>query len=138
MRTPIDIFNDMLDYMEFTLERHSNGEWHLYDRQGGNLGDIESDIFNDILDIIERLDAYIIDYFEEPFVEYFEIDDYANYDDLVKQVRQKLLLNPQEYADYSEWDLQILEFVTKAPTLEICTKPLDDLRTLGLLYEEID
>lgn len=132
----ISLFNEMLDLIEFQLVRYSDGQWGLKDLQLANLGDIESDRFVNLTQIIDRLDVYIIDYFEEPIVEYFEIDDYANYGDLIKQVRQKLLLNPQEYADYSEWDLQILELVVKAPTLEICTKPLDDLRTLGLLYEE--
>lgn len=56
------LFDGFLDLTEFTLIKHRNG-WGLHDRQGGNLGDIESDRFETASDIFDRMDAYINDYF---------------------------------------------------------------------------
>lgn len=64
----------MLDMMEFTLTKYEDG-WGLIDRQGGNLGDIESDRFDSACEIIERLDAYINDYILESFEESIEEED---------------------------------------------------------------
>ena len=56
------LFEDFLDVTEFKLIKHTDG-WGLYDRQGGNLGDIEDDRFDNASDIIDRMDVYIVDYF---------------------------------------------------------------------------
>lgn len=56
------LFEDFLDVTEFKLIKYTDG-WGLYDRQGGNLGDIEDDRFESAADIIDRMDVYIIDYF---------------------------------------------------------------------------
>lgn len=43
-----------------------NGEYNLIDRQGGNLGDIESETFESLIDVCERLEGtYFNDYFGE-------------------------------------------------------------------------
>lgn len=56
------LFEDFLEVTEFTLIKHTDG-WGLYDRQGGNLGNIEDDRFENAQDILDRMEAYIIDYF---------------------------------------------------------------------------
>ena len=56
------LFEGFMDLTEFTLIKHKDG-WGLYDRQGANLGDIESDRFENAADIFDRMDAYITDYF---------------------------------------------------------------------------
>lgn len=38
------LFEEFMDLTEFTLIKYKDG-WGLHDRQGGNLGDIESDRF---------------------------------------------------------------------------------------------
>ena len=55
------LFEDFLELTEFALIKYTDG-WGLYDRQGANLGDIESDRLKDALDIFDRMDVYIIDY----------------------------------------------------------------------------
>lgn len=65
------LFDEFLDLTEFTLVRHQNdynvrtderGHWSLIDNQGANLGDIESDRFENASQILERMDIYIDDY----------------------------------------------------------------------------
>ena len=65
------LFEDFLDVTEFTLIKHTDG-WSLYDRQGGNLGNIEGDRFEDAQDIFERMDVYITDYFYHDLEEELE------------------------------------------------------------------
>ena len=70
------LFEDFLEVTEFTLIKHTDG-WGLYDRQGGNLGDIEGDRFANAADIIDRMEVYIIDYFYhdlEDELEAYKID----------------------------------------------------------------
>ena len=62
------LFEDFLDVTEFKLIKYTDG-WGLYDRQGGNLGDIEDDRFESASDILDRMDAYIVDYF------YYDLED---------------------------------------------------------------
>lgn len=65
------LFEDFLEVTEFTLIKHTDG-WGLYDRQGGNLGNIEGDRFEDAQDIFERMDVYIIGYFYHDLEEELE------------------------------------------------------------------
>ena len=136
MNKQIELFNEMLDLYEFTLIHHNDNTWGLLDRQGANLGDIESDRFNTITDIIERLEVYHIDYIVYDVEEYFDIYDYTDYLDLVTQCREKIATTPLEYADFSEWDLNILTFIATAPQYDICNAPLDDLTCQGLYFEK--
>ena len=70
------LFEDFLDVTEFKLIKYADG-WGLFDRQGGNLGDIENDRFEDAQDILDRMDVYITDYFYhdlEDELEAYEVD----------------------------------------------------------------
>lgn len=69
------IFEDALDTMEFTLVKYPDG-WGLLDRQGGNLGDIEANRFENADQIIDRLDAYWNDYYFESIEENVDEEDY--------------------------------------------------------------
>lgn len=56
------LFDQLLNTVEFRLVKYSDG-WGLVDKQGANLGEIESDRFDDAAMILDRLDIYIGDYF---------------------------------------------------------------------------
>jgi hypothetical protein len=135
MNKKIELFNEMLDLYEFTLIHHDDNTWGLHDRQCGNLGDIESDRFDTLTDIIERLEAYHLDYIVNAVEESFDIYDYTDYLDLATQCREKIATTPLEYADFSEWDLELLELIGNAPNIDICNAPLDDVALQGLDYE---
>lgn len=137
MTNAVEMFNTILAIEEFGLIKYKDGTWGLFDGQGANLGDIESDRFNTMTEILDRMEIYHIDYFEEAVLEYFEIESYKNYGDLVKQCRDKIENNPEEYADYCDFDLRVLEFISMAPNLEICNKPLDEVGGLRFENEEL-
>lgn len=134
MNKHIEMFLDIINTEEFGLVRYANGIWGLEDFQGANLGGICNESFNTIAEILYRMEIYHIDYFEESFMEFFEIDDHNGYIDLVKQCREKL---KQDNADYSEIELQYLEFIANAPTIEICNTPLEELKA-QLYYEQYE
>ncbi len=137
MTNAVEMFNTILAIEEFGLIKYKDGTWGLFDGQGANLGDIESDRFNTMTEILERMEIYHIDYFEESIVEYFEIYNYKDYVDLVNQCREKINNDPDEWSDYSDFDLRALEFIGMAPDLEICNKPLDEVGGLRFENEEL-
>ncbi len=67
---PTEVFKEMLDVIEFRLVKCYEG-YRLEDLQGANLGDIESERFQNASQIVERLDVYINDYYLE------DLDDEA-------------------------------------------------------------
>lgn len=66
-----DIFKEMLDIMEFKLIREQDC-YCLIDKQGGNLGNIESEEFLTAMQIADRLDNYIEDYYIHDLEEEYE------------------------------------------------------------------
>lgn len=92
-----DLFNNFLDLTEFDLIKHKEdyneetgqtGLWSLVDRQGGNLGDIESHRFQNAREIFDRMDNYINDYIieslEEIAAEYgIEFSEYSTWSELI-------------------------------------------------------
>ena len=72
------VFKEFLDLIEMELVRYEDG-FGVIDLQGANLGDIESDRFQNASDLIDRLDLYINDYYitdlEEEYTEYFDTPD---------------------------------------------------------------
>lgn len=70
--------NDFLGFFDFKLEKYEDG-YGVVDLQGVNLGDIESQRFDTLSDIIERFSdsIYIPDYIDEPLREDgYDGDDY--------------------------------------------------------------
>ena len=111
------LFDEFLDLTEFTLVRHQN-DWSLIDNQGGNLGGIESDRFNDAAQILERMDVYIHDYIIE------DIEDLAEENDI----------------DISDWDGwgwdYLLSYRDKFP--QDCQYEFDLLDMICYHFEEIN
>lgn len=134
----IGLFLDILDEEEFGLVRYKNGNWGLEDRQFANLGGICNSTYNTMTRVLDRMEIYHDDYFANPVAEYFGIDEYSDYGDLVKQCRIKLYNDTEdEFVGYSEHDLQVLEFIANAPNIDLCNKPLEELKHC-LTYMEYD
>lgn len=68
-----ELFEGWLDLTDFTLIKYNDG-WGLYDKQCGNLGDIENDRFENTTQIVDRMEIYINDYIFEDLEE--ELDAY--------------------------------------------------------------
>ena len=94
---------------EFEVYELENGKLALRDLQYANLGDIESEEFNDLGEILDRLDTYHNDYFvnglieclyEEYDVDLWKYTDIFNYivdNDIYKEewLNMYLLSNPK-------------------------------------------
>ena len=59
-----ELFNEVLDIIDFELIKYKNG-WVLIDKQLADLGDIESERFDNVVKLVDRLEMYIEDYFVE-------------------------------------------------------------------------
>lgn len=59
-----ELFNEVLDIIDFELIKYKNG-WGLIDKQLADLGDIESERFDNVVKLVDRLEMYIEDYFVE-------------------------------------------------------------------------
>lgn len=67
------LFDDFLDIIEFDLIKYKDG-WGVIDRQGANIGNIESERFEDACQLIDRLDSYIDDYLVTPIEDCLKLD----------------------------------------------------------------
>lgn len=74
-----DLFVYYLDLTEFSLVKYADGTFGLDDRQGANLGEIESERFETAQEIFSRMECYINDYILEPLD--YGVDDYEFFDD---------------------------------------------------------
>ena len=98
--------SELLDVYEFDIIVNDDLTLSVYDRQGGNLGDIESEKFNTFDDIIERMDAYHYDYIVRALEEIYYVNesDFDNWEDMYKY------LKTQE--DYNcSWDVDMLGLI---------------------------
>lgn len=68
------LFESWLDLTDFTLIKYNDG-WGLYDQQGGNLGDIQSDRFENAEQILDRMEIYINDYIFEDLTECWDAEN---------------------------------------------------------------
>lgn len=124
------IFNEFLELIEFALVKHKTeledeaGIWSLVDLQGANLGDIESDRFNNAAGIVDRMEIYINDYFIEDIenllaekgIEVTWGSDYQEYID-----------NAKDLLPDSSWDFDVLDM--------ICNH-VDEINLENCIYEE--
>ena len=69
-----ELFEGWLDLTDFTLIKYNDG-WGLYDQQGGNLGDIQSDRFENATQIVDRMEIYINDYICEDLTECWDAEN---------------------------------------------------------------
>lgn len=141
MKNYTELFEEFLDLIEFTLVKHKGNDeeydpfrWSLIDRQGANIGDIESDRFADAEGIIDRLDIYINDYIYRDLED--ELDDYDIELDLheIPDGAQEWLelINNEEfrkvrrnlrYIEEHKWDFDVLDMIayhTNEINLEEC------------------
>lgn len=94
----INTVKDILDLEEFDIDvvEVGDGDWgtslefKLIDKQGGNLGNIESEQFDNLASIIDRLDIYHNDYLYKSFEE---------------------RKNAGEVIERNDWDRKILMFI---------------------------
>jgi len=103
--TYTELFDSFLDLTEMSLVKYPDG-WGLYDRQGGNLGNIQNDRFHNATEILERMDSYIKDYIVEDLEDALENED-AKWEDWAELVEvAKILAHP----DYDH-DIDILDMI---------------------------
>lgn len=112
------LFDQFLNTIEFRLVKYPDG-WGLIDKQGANLGSIESDRFYDAATVIDRLDIYTEDYFVDDIQENMEkrVDDWS---ELVSEARTTM--TPEELEHY-RFDLDVLDMICCHPyeiNLENC------------------
>lgn len=112
-------FEAWLDVTEFTLIKHKDG-WGLYDRQGGNLGDIEGDRFESAEDILDRMEAYINDYIFDDLENELDVYDVDMGDREVPWSAEEWLSlrheiynksNNKKYFDNHRWEFVILDMI---------------------------
>lgn len=104
---------EVLDDMEFELLVSTSEDGttilKVRDLQGANLGDIESDEFENFDDLMDRFDIYYTNYFEEPICEEFEneIGDWNNYVELYNE----LMKLPCDRIKGWEWSINVLGLI---------------------------
>jgi hypothetical protein len=113
------LFEEFMDLTEFTLIKHKDG-WGLHDRQGGNLGDIEGDRFENAGEIFDRMDVYINDYFFadlEDELEAYEVDMEGreipwNAEGWLELRKDRELCNKnQKYFNCHQWEFDVLNMI---------------------------
>lgn len=113
------LFDQLLNTVEFRLVKYPDG-WGLVDRQGANLGEIESDRFDGAAMIIDRLDIYIGDYFVDDIRETMGEGASEDWPQLLQEARTAM--TPKEL-EYHRFDLDVLEMICNHPNeinLENC------------------
>lgn len=140
MKNYTELFEGFLDLIEFTLVKHANpvlvlkykdlddneviekhvGTWSLYDRQGANLGDINEDRFDNVMQIIDRLDIYINDYFYadlEDELEAYEVDlegrelPWSAETWLALRDDNEFYEKNKHYFDVHKWEFDVLDMI---------------------------
>lgn len=93
LNTYENLFVQMIDLMEFSLNKYEDG-YGVINQQCANLGDIENDRFENATDLIDRLSTYIHDYIIEDLedgLSYIGVDvKYNNYKELLELSRKHI------------------------------------------------
>ena len=113
------LFDQLLNTVEFRLVKYSDG-WGLVDKQGANLGEIESDRFDDAAMILDRLDIYIGDYFVDDIRETMGEGASEDWPQLLQEAKTSMT---QKELEYHSYDLDVLEMICNHPNeinLENC------------------
>ena len=112
-------FIELLDLIEFDLEKHDDADedekWSLIDKQGANLGNIESDRFGDASGILDRLNIYIEDYIIDDLDRILNgLDDVSTeglntWEDYLNWYNT---IGKEKYAEeFSAWDFEVLDLL---------------------------
>ena len=105
------LFDQFLNTIEFRLVKYPDG-WGLVDKQGANLGEIESDRFDGAAMILDRLGIYIEDYFVDDIRETMSKGPSEDWPQLLQEVRA--VMTPKEL-EYHRYDLDVLEMICGHP-----------------------
>ena len=105
------LFDQFLETIEFRLVKYPDG-WGLIDKQGANLGDIESDRFCDAVSIIDRLDIYTQDSFVDDICETMDRSSSEDWTKLLHDARETM--TPEEL-EHHRYDLEILDMICAHP-----------------------
>lgn len=138
-----DVFENFLDLIEFDLiktkDEDGKDAYALVDRQGGNLGDIESERFKNAWEIFERLEAYILDYLVTPIEENLlevGVECPWRFSDIIKLIRSEEFKNehPDLWKGYNEdsSDIDMLDMIANHP------EEIELDKALSPLYESLD
>ena len=138
-----DVFENFLDLIEFDLiktkDEDGKDAYALVDRQGANLGDIESERFKNAWEIFERLEAYILDYLVTPIEENLlevGVECPWRFSDIIKLVRSEEFKNehPDLWKGYNEdsSDIDMLDMIANHP------EEIELDKALSPLYESLD
>lgn len=102
-----ELFNEVLDIIDFELIKYKNG-WGLIDKQLADLGDIESERFDNVVKLVDRLEMYIEDYFvEEIRIEVEELAE-MTWKEIIDTAPNKL--NQQQSEAY-KFNLLVLDMI---------------------------
>ena len=105
-KDPTKILGDFIESIDFYLIKNEDGSYSLRDMQGANLGDIESETFDDAYGVANRLvdSAYMNDYYLEDMVEQFrDIMDEHNLQDGKDFNAPETIEEFQDLRNIDEW-----------------------------------
>lgn len=133
------VFQELLDLMDFQLVRYGRDYYGLSDKQGANLGGIEETVFQNAGEILERLDTYTHDYIITDIEE--ELKDYE-----INCPTDAQILNGDEPFKVGECEwywrlLRLLPISDKEHGTEFINKHFMDYNALDLIlnhFEEVD
>lgn len=95
---------ELLGLYEFEIIVNDDFTLSLKDLQGGNLGNIESEKFNNFDDIIDRLDNYHYDYIVRALEEEYNISesDYNDWEHMYRYLKSN---------NKKSWDIDMLGLI---------------------------
>lgn len=118
------LFDEFMELTEFGLIKNHNGSWSVKDYQCANLGDIESDEFFSVMQIFDRMDTYIQDYFLRDID---ELLDEKNIEIDWDFTCEAYLKNAKDLLPNAAWDFEVLDM--------ICNH-FDEINLNNCFYEE--
>lgn len=81
---PIMSLSSFLENFDFKYEHNKDNKIELIDTQGANLGDIESEKFDGVLGVLDRLDIYYHDYIYEDLCDAFKYEGEEDYSKILE------------------------------------------------------
>ena len=103
-----NINTEFMELTEFGLVKNNNGSWSVKDYQYANLGDIESDEFYSAMQIFDRMDTYIQDYFLRDID---ELLDEKNIEIDWDFTCEAYLENAKDLLPAAAWDFEVLDMI---------------------------
>lgn len=105
------LFDQFLETIDFRLVKYPNG-WGLMDKQGADLGNIESDRFDGAAMILDRLEIYIEDCFVDDIRKTMGEGASEDWPQLLQAARTAMT---QKELEYHSYDLDVLDMVCNHP-----------------------